>query len=306
MRAYIKTNNGTFPNVNFYLAWEAFNTMGYSVTCFEEKDIDKLVDNGDITVDTPVFAGVTIFRKVIDKLGIEYAPFDCYPEVLKPYYGRNLRQSTFGEEKKKFHKDGVRVFVKPVLPKQFIGNVWDSILNLIPLAKVPEDAKVWVCEPIDILSEFRVYVNDGEILGVKHYYGDWNITPDKKFVEEVVKSYKPCPIAYGVDIGVTIAKCEFSSKDFGETKYYKPFVIESNDGCNLGNYGLDAIHYGEMIVSRWFEIMKQGNKNPNKTNDDYRLRFNLQNMVEDIWLPVRPPEVIATGDTTNDTIKHIL
>ena len=72
MRAYVKTNNGTFPNVNFYLAWEGFNTMGYSVTCFEEKDIDTL----DITSETPVFAGVTIFKRIIDKLGIDYKPID--------------------------------------------------------------------------------------------------------------------------------------------------------------------------------------------------------------------------------------
>ena len=62
MKAFVKTNNGTFPNVNFFLAWEAFNTMGYSVTCFEEKDIDTL----DVTPATPVFAGVTVFRKIID------------------------------------------------------------------------------------------------------------------------------------------------------------------------------------------------------------------------------------------------
>lgn len=240
MKAFVKVNNGTFPNLNFYLAWEAFNQMGYSVTLFEEKDIPNL----DISVETPVFAGVTIFRKIIDKLGINYPPFDCYPEVLQPYYGRNLRRSTLGVEKSKFHKDNVSVFIKPVLPKQFIGNVWKSIINLIPLAAVPDDAEVWVCEPIKIESEFRVYVHDGEILGVKHYYGDWNKVPSKEFVEEVVKNYKPSPCAYGVDVGV--------KSDGGS------FVIESNDGCNLGNYGLDSIHYGEMIVSRWFEIVSQG------------------------------------------------
>jgi hypothetical protein len=52
MKAFVKTNNGTFPNVNFYLAWEAFNTMGYNATCFEEHEIDNL----DITKETPVFA----------------------------------------------------------------------------------------------------------------------------------------------------------------------------------------------------------------------------------------------------------
>lgn len=240
MRAFVKTNNGTFPNVNFFLAWEAFNTMGYSVTCFEEKDIDTL----PVSIETPVFAGVTVFRKIIDKLGVDYPPFDCYPKVLTEHFGRNLRRSTLGEEKAKFHKDGVSVFVKPVLPKQFNGHVWTSLLNLIPLAKIPDDAEVWVCEPIDIKSEHRVYVHDGEILGVKHYWGDWSIVPDKAYVEKVVKDYKPCPIAYGIDIAVI-------ADPFGEDEV----VLEVNDGCNLGNYGLDSIHYGEMIVARWFEIV---------------------------------------------------
>lgn len=240
MKAFVKVNNGCYPNLNFYLAWEAFNTMGYSVTCFEEKDIPTL----DITPATPVFAGVKIFREIIDKLGVNYPPFDCYPEVLKPFYGRNFRRSTLGEEKTKYHKKGIPVFVKPVLPKQFIGAVWNSLLNLIPIASVPDDAEVWVCDPINILSEFRVYVHDGEILGVKHYFGDWEKVPQKSFIEEVVKKYQPCPVAYGIDIAV-----------IKRERYFEDIVLEVNDGCNLGNYGLDSIYYGEMIVDRWYEIV---------------------------------------------------
>lgn len=248
MKAFVKTNNGTFPNLNFYLAWVAFNTMGYSVTCFEEKDIDAF----DITPATPVFAGVTVFRKIIDKLKIDYPPFDCYPEVLNPYYGRTLRRSTLGEERKIFYKTGTSVFVKPVLPKQFIGHVWNSLLNLIPIANVPDDAEVWVCEPINILSEFRVYVHDGEVLGVKHYWGDWHEVPQKEFIDEMVKQYKGAPVAYGIDIAVT--------KPANKYEFRTDVVMEVNDGCNLGNYGLDSIHYGEMIVSRWFEIMGENSK----------------------------------------------
>jgi hypothetical protein len=244
MRAFVKVNNGTFPNVNFYLAWEAFNQMGYDVVLFEEKDIDTL----DITPETPVFAGVTIFKRIVDKLGVGYKPFDCYPEVLKPYYGRTLTKSTLGVEREKFHKDYEKVFVKPVLPKQFIGNVWESIINRIPLAKISDDAEVWVCEPMNILSEYRCYVLDGEIVGMKHYYGDWNIVPQKEFVETVVKEYKGAPAAYGIDFAVV--------KDL-QTRYYRDVVLEVNDGCNLGNYGLDSFHYGEMIVSRWMEICKE-------------------------------------------------
>ena len=267
MRAYVNVNNGRFPNVNFFLAWEGFNRMGYSVTLFEEKDIPTL----DITLDTPVFAGVTIFRKIIDKLGINYPPFDCYPDVLTPYYRRSFRKSTMGVEKEKFYKDGVRVFVKPVLPKQFVGRVWNSIADLILTTNVPDTAEVWVCEPVEILSEFRVYVYDGDILGVKHYCGDWNLTPPKEFIERVVKTYKSSPIAYGVDIGI--------NKQHG-------FVIEVNDGCNLGNYGLDSINYGRMIVSRWFEIMADSSVNKKidadiKESERYDKEYGVGNRFSD-------------------------
>jgi hypothetical protein len=240
MKAYVKTNNGTFPNLNFYMAWEAFNALGYDVTCFEEKDIDSL----DISIATPLFAGVSVFRRVIDKLGVNYPPFDCYPQVLQPYYGRRITKSTLGEVRRQFDKDHQPVFVKPIKPKEFNGTVLTSMLELIPLVTKKDDIPVYVSEPIDIVSEFRVYVMDKDILGVKHYYGDWSKVPSVDFIDEVVRKYSPCPVAYGVDIGV---------KASGES-----FVIEANDGCNLGNYGLDAIHYGEMIISRWTEILGEG------------------------------------------------
>ena len=131
-------------------------------------------------------------------------------------------------------------------------------MDLIPIAKVPDETPVYVCEPIEILSEYRVYVHDGDILGVKHYYGDWEVVPPKCHIEKVVKEYKPCPVSYGIDFGMIKRKGGLFP---GGTMYdpegfhNHPIVLEVNDGCNLGNYGLDSIHYGEMIVSRWFEIM---------------------------------------------------
>jgi hypothetical protein len=239
MKSFVKVNNGTFPNLNFYMAWEAFNTMGFGVQLFEEKDIPIL----DITRETPVFAGVTVFRKIIDKLGVNYPPFDCYPKILDKYYGRNIRRTTLGEVRSNFERTGNRVFVKPIKPKVFTGVVLNSLLELIPITNIKDDTEVFVCEPVDIISEVRVYVNDGEILGVKHYYGEWDVLPTKNFIKEVVKNHDAlAPIAYGVDIGITHER--------------KSIVVEVNDGCNLGNYGLDSIYYGEMIVSRWFEIMK--------------------------------------------------
>ena len=242
MKAFVKVNNGTFPNLNFYMAWEGFNTMGYSVTLFEEKDIPNL----DITRETPVFAGVKVFRDIMNKLGVQYPDFDCYPKVLESHYGRTFTKSTLGEVRAGYHRGEKPVFVKPVKPKVFTGVVLNSLLNLIPIAAVPDDTEVWVCDPLPpILSEYRAYIHDGDILGVKQYFGDWSIVPNKTIVENVVKTYKPCPVAYGVDFGIVPFQGE-----------YLTLVLETNDGCNLGNYGIDSIYYGEMIVSRWFEIMQ--------------------------------------------------
>jgi hypothetical protein len=253
MDAYVKSTNGMFSNSNFYLAWEAFNQMGYAVHLFEEKDIDTC----GITVDTPVFAGTTVTRKIIDKLGINYPQFDCYPEVLKPYYGRNIRVSTLGEVRNKFHEDGIKVFVKPIKPKEFTGVLLNSILDTIPLTNKPDHIPVYVCEPIDILTEYRVYVHDGDILGVKHYYGDWSLSPSKDFIETVIKNYKNTPVAYGIDFGVIKDYNEDNGYVRGQGPVNSTIVVEVNDALNLGNYGLDSIYYGEMLVARWMEVMSQ-------------------------------------------------
>lgn len=266
MNAFVKTNNGTFPNVNFYLAWAAFNTMGYEVICFEEKDLDNL----NISKETPLFAGVTVFRKVIDKLKVNYAPFNCYPESMTPYYGRHIKKTTLGRVRFDFNQSAVPIFVKPVIPKQFNGRVIKSCIDLIPMAKQNDDCEVFVSEPLEIVSEFRVYVLENSILGVKHYYGDWSLVPDKNFVNEIVKNYYDCPVSYGIDVGVLSDGTSI--------------VIESNDGCNLGNYGLDSIHYGEMIVCRWNEIVNEiPMKNSKKPSGFFPIlknnRFDLESLI---------------------------
>ena len=284
--------------------------MGYSVICFEEKDIDTL----DITPETPVFAGVTVFRKVIDKLGIDYPPFDCYPNFTcgpgvtqKDFYGRNIRKSTLGEERSKYEKDGVPVFVKPIKPKVFTGVVFNSILDLIPIAKVPDETPVYVCEPMEIQSEFRVYVSDGDILGVKHYYGDWSIIPSKMFIEQMVERYIDCPIAYGSDIGVHWDKTGYEPGLYGKGPVQQSFVLEVNDGCNLGNYGLDSIHYGEMIVSRWFEIVA-GSKIKKKIGEEITELENTEKEFgwEGKFSKSRKDLYFKPNDYNGRTYEHLL
>lgn len=234
LKAFVRTKNGNFPDINYYLAAEGFETLGYNVTLFESDDISQIV------IDSPVFAGHSRFRKILEKLGINYS-FDCYPGELNQLYGREIRKSTLAASKKEFGK-----FIKPVLQKQFAGLV-PNAANLPLLNFMPQNAEVYVSDIINIVSEFRVYVCSGEVVAVKHYRKAWDKIPDKSFIENAIKQYTTCPVAYGIDFAVT---------DTNDT-----VVLEVNDACNLGNYGLDSALYAEMIASRWKEITNQSEEN---------------------------------------------
>jgi len=269
MRAFVKTNKGTFPDQNFYLAWKGFVEMGYEVILMDDEE------KADFTIDTPVFAGTRIFDKVMNKLGIEYKRIDTYPEELKCLLGREITFTTLKEAKNRFQTDEHPLFVKPVIGKQFNGNLWKSFLDLIPLASVPDDAEVIVSEPINFISEFRAYINDKEIVGVKHYAGDWQRPIQKSTIEEAIKMFKSSPVAYSLDFGLT-----------KKNNIYQDILVEVNDGTSLGNYGLDSIHYAEMLVARWVEIVASPRVDAKiKENMEMYSKYNLE--MEDLYFKKR-------------------
>jgi hypothetical protein len=235
MTAFVKTRKGNFPDVNFYLAWKGFVEIGYDVIKFEEEEIDNL----DIRADTPVFAGTSTTRTIINKVfGFDYTGINPYPEELGSLMGRGVISGIWGDVKEDVIAN--KKFVKPVAQKQFIGNTMDSVMDTIKMASIQDDMEVYVCDPVKFLSEFRVYVDDGEILNVKQYHGDWEKIPCSSTISKMVKAYTTAPIAYGLDVGVI---------ENGST-----VLVEVNDGICLGNYGLDTMNYAEMIASRWMQL----------------------------------------------------
>lgn len=238
MKAFIKTNRGTFPDVNFYQAWKGCVELGYDVVLMDD------VEPADFTVDTPVFAGARIFDRVMERLGITYERVDTYPKELHSLLHRKLEKMTLKEAKSIFDKSSSPMFVKPILNKQFHGNLWKSCLDLIPLANVSDDAEVIVSEPIKFVSEFRCYINDKELIAIRHYTGDFEQPIKRTSALDAIDMFKSSPIAYSIDLGVVQTKDGFQDA-----------LVEVNDGTSLGNYGLDSIHYAEMLIARWHEIV---------------------------------------------------
>ena len=235
--------NNQFPDVNYYLAWKGYNMSGYSAVMFDD------VDSVNITKETPIFAGSRTFDKVMNKLNVNYTGINTYPDSLSKYYNREITKTTLGVAKSKFSSNESPLFVKPILNKQFNGNLWKSFLDLIPLAKIPDETSVLMCEPVKFESEFRVYVIEDEIVGIKHYHGDLRLVPSDSFIKDVIKSYKnEAPSGYAVDVGII-------RKELNSSISYIDTVVEVNDGTSLGNYGLDPVHYAELLLTRWTEIV---------------------------------------------------
>lgn len=244
MNAFVKTTKGNFPNQNFYLAWKGFAEMKYDVIKFEEEELDDLNFIRSIGDLTPVFAGVTIFDRVMERRDIKYKKIDTYPEILYPFMNRTVEKSTVGEFRKRWDADEYnrpRLFMKPVEQKKFNGAVMKSILDWIPMANLPDSTPVYLTDELNFVSEFRVYIHDQEIVTAKHYMGKWDKVIDRSIVKEAIQTFaSQAPCAYALDFGIDTN---------GKTT-----LVEFNDATSLGNYGLDSIRYAEMLTSRWVEI----------------------------------------------------
>lgn len=78
-------------------------------------------------------------------------------------------------------------------------NEFDNSLRLNP------NHLYQVSEVVDILSEYRVYIINGNIENIVHYNGDPTIFPDVKLIEEANLLYskeKDYPKSYSMDVMV--------------------------------------------------------------------------------------------------------
>lgn len=109
------------------------------------------------------------------------------------------------------------MFVKPVEDiKRFHGTVLDKSEDLIKLGGGLEDIDVWCSEKVRFISEWRLWVLHGEILGLTPYKGRWDVFPDVNILRRSVEAYTSAPAGYAIDFGIT---------DEGKT-----LLVEVSDG----------------------------------------------------------------------------
>lgn len=107
----------------------------------------------------------------------------------------------------------------------------------------PDDSALFVSEVVNIISEWRTFVYNGRIVGVKNYAADPWTPPDKEFVSAMVQAYRNAPGAYTLDTAVIL------TPDGSR----RTVVLEVHPFVSCGLYGLDIIQIPDMVVKgfRW-------------------------------------------------------
>jgi len=90
---------------------------------------------------------------------------------------------------------------------------------------IKDDDEILYSDVINIESEYRCFIYKNELVGLKHYAGDFKQFPNLNIIKKAIKDYKTSPIAYTLDFGIT---------DKNET-----ILIEAHNFYSIGLYGFD-------------------------------------------------------------------
>jgi hypothetical protein len=232
MQAYVIDAEPIHENsINYFAATLGFYRIGYFVDRYKLSDLPRL----DVSVDTPVFGGLESIMSVFPG----YRSIPHYPEELKGFLGREIEVRPLAEVRP-------GEFFKPLEHEHKLFNpmiMSDSVPAGIITGSLAPDHRVYATQAIQLVSEFRCYVLRREILAIHCYKGDCTVFPKRETLLAMVEAFDASPVAYGLDVGVTAE---------GET-----VVVEVNDFCCLGNYGIRPAPYAFAIAARWSQLWKE-------------------------------------------------
>lgn len=238
MVAYVKIDS----HLNFYDDWvytaySGFINRGMKVVKYNNLNI--VPDNPkNIILVGPIDDTIEYFKRnniiVPEALNI--------PTCLYPFCKRYVRKGIINDFVKS-NDLGLPVFVKPLELKKFSAGVLTKQKSIDTFFKDldPTTPALW-SSYLDIISEYRGFVLERQLVGLKHYAGDFDILPSISEIRNAISAYKDQPKAYTIDFGITNGE--------------QTVLIECNDAWSIGSYGLDPIIYTNILLKRWFEIVK--------------------------------------------------
>lgn len=105
-----------------------------------------------------------------------------------------------------------------------------------------------VSELIDIKSEWRCFVRNGELLDMKCYSGEFDVLPKVSEVKKMIEAYKKAPPAYTIDVAIT-------EKD-------ETVIIECHNFFSCGLYGFNDYRYmPDMFIKAYHWQLSENTQN---------------------------------------------
>lgn len=160
------------------------------------------------------------------------------PFELNNYFflNRNIRYGTINDI------TNFPVFIKPNNDiKLFTGDVFENKGQFKLISELKPDTELLISDAILIESEWRGFIYNKKLVGIKHYLGDFTLCPNFKFIEQIIKSYENSPISYSINIGINDTD---------------NFLIEIHDFYSVGLYGFNDENILIGMFIDWLEEYK--------------------------------------------------
>jgi hypothetical protein len=270
MKVYIyKPDKSGFQDDWLFAADMGFKRLGAKIIYFDD------IQSVPYAPDNIVVAYIEDTQYHLDRnIGYIPMPMNIPSPLTRPSFtGRRINSSVELRHVKNtvtvFNLD--KIFIKPAeVTKQFPSGVIkiSNLDILIPrsggiggaaeisgLKLITDYTRVFISEPVEIFSEYRCFVHENKLVGLKHYSGDFTEYPSNNkilnFIDRM-RTWEYCPIAYTLDVAI-IRSNKLETNDSPESSS-RTVVMECNDAWSIGNYGLDPLTYAKMLRDRWFEL----------------------------------------------------
>lgn len=236
-KAYIRFRENYPETQLLWTAFEGFSKLGAEIVPFYcGEDIDNMDDLGPETI---VCGYISDVLRGVRKMGKPIPSALDYPESLREFLGRNLYLKQLNEVRYGVEK----VFIKPVQQKLFTGFVFDgSASSRRRIATICDSELIWVSNCVEMDSEYRCVILNGDIIDVRRYTGDWSLVPDKSVVKNAIDAFErsgEAPACYTLDFAVNSSGT---------------ILVEANDGFAFGHYGMQSEAYATCLAARWKEL----------------------------------------------------
>jgi hypothetical protein len=245
LKAYLEKCDKEWFDDFVYTARQPLVDRGFEIVPFNSMYLDEFIEKTSFNENDVIVGSVEATKAFWEKIGITTPKYIGYPQCLKDFYGREIKKTRIN----KIKVEDLPIFIKPADDvKLFTGFVLEKNSTLRDINMYYPDVNpntlVYTSEPIDIISEYRCFVHKGNLVGIKHYDGDFTKFPDVFTIQSMMqKFYDESPISYTLDVGL-----------IRDGNGFKTILVEVNDFWAIGGYGLDGKTYARMLVDRFQEI----------------------------------------------------